>query len=756
MEFKDLLNKDTYGSLLDKTIRPSLKATMVEQRHKDLTKKVPSIIPPTWPNLCSNEMWATKLDMSIDGDLSKMSLDPLLRRFYAKKEEIMTEVLGWLTAHAPDSIRPILLAALEAKRLLELIEYIKCATTILQKIQAFISKMINALINAQKSLMKFLAEQARILTLLEQELLGLPNFLLAGTLKGIMVMFTMYLNDVMAAIAASDIGQSIAAVGNLLAAAKSLKNTLKQAQAFAKTFPGAAFAQMKSFLDQAKYLVDGTLIKEAQDKFKRDFGWLAGSGPEGRAVWDSVLGASALTWPQAAASAQAYCEQQEMMAKAQPINNEVRNEVKYDLYRMTPAEMMNYNSNFAAYATPQELEVWTRFIEAPITEKQEAAKSLTKVINEVSDQNDLDIKTYNDNLAAVNTIINMCESYLSTASVMQQTQAEIDGLDEKIASLRIELDKYSKIDLMEGVQELIDAASGSFAMTLTNDGRFYESYDSVTTKDVVNQFSNWSVNQWYDLHSVSAEGTLIASEANMIALRVKHSCFDKNPNDRRSVGLRMIIDNGAWILECYNDGDPTNNEDVLGDGASTVYGRFTAVPTTPNPNTVVLITYDEWQRAKNHPNPVLVPDSDFEIVAPPTVPFANNESVYHDGNPVTGKQWERYLTQSEIDFRESVYLQALQSFKLSPISQTVIVGGRTYSMTKDHQISDLLLLKKPYTNMMIPMKAVSLQAAKIYPDKQVVQLDGTVITTVRSMPLIPSDLFPFALSASWGFVSKVL
>lgn len=754
MRFKDLLTKETYGSLLDKSIRPRLAKTTVPRTTKDIALQKPNILPPAWEKVCSNEMWATTLNYDISGNLSSMSLDPLLRRFYAKKEEVMTEVLGWLTSQAPDSIRPALLAALQIKRLKELIEFAKCMTNIVNKISATIRNNIIGMIKAQQTLMVYLNKLSATAKILETEFLNIPNIFVATILTGVMVNFKMYLNDVLSAIASSDVGAAIGAVTRLALAANNLKNTLANAKAFAVNFPGAAFAQMQNFINNNKTLIDGSMISIAQNNFRANYGWLLGT-PEGTEVFHQVVSATTIDWVRSLAIADAYASHQILMAKAQPINNEVRNQVKYDLYRATPQEMMTYTSSFASYASPAELKAWADFVEAPLMTKSEVAQSLIKTIDQVSAQNDADIKDYNDKIAALDSIISTCEAYLKTQELISSVQKDNDDIDAKIKIMQADADRYSNLNLLSGVQDLINASPGAFSMTMTNDGSMFETFDSVTTHDLLTSLSGWSVNQWYSLHSNDARGTLTATSSNMLSLKVAHSAFILDPT--RSMGLRMIVNNGMWILECYNDGNPLINEDIglVDDGTSITYGRFTSVPTTPNPNTVVLMTYDEWHVANNHPSPVSVLDIDFEIVAPPSH-CDNNEIVYHAGNLVTGRQWERYLTQAEIDYQEANYLEALRAFKLSPISTTVVNGGRTYSMCKDHQIKDLLLHKKPYTNMSIPIYSVSLQIAKIVPDKVVINPDGSQNTIIQTMELIPPDAFSFALNASWGFVSNVL
>ena len=761
MLFKYSLTSRNYGPLVEKAIKNAIVDPKTKRRTAALIKAPSKITSPTWQKACSKDIWAGMDDVDVSGALNKFSLDPHLRRFYAKKEEIITQILGWLTSQAPDSIRPALLAALQIKRLLELLEYIKCAKNILDKITKTIRKNINGLINAQKALMTYLAQQRALLQGLMLTLVNLPNMLMASVLTGLMKSFQNIVSEVVGAIMASDLALLASALGSLAMSLAATIASLKQASNFAQNFPGAAFGQLQRFIDDSKRMLDpGTMIDDAKRRFEREFGWLVGAGPECSFVYYSIVGATPVDWQNVLNNASTTIIVQAQLASAQSGYSDERAYAQANLSRMSAEKLSTYsNPKFPAFATPSELSAYSVFLSAPVADivvksattgqesmipgKKAAAKILADLMRNNDEQQAEEIATKQAQIRELEKILYLVTATMDALESVKSTEAQIAAVGEQIKELEARLVETQNTDLESGVAELQALVNGAYGITLTNDNSRFESFDAVTTNELVKRLNNTAVNQWYNVQSIGASGTLVVSDPNIIALYVAQEVYDEA--DARAIGLRLIIDNGLWIIECYGDGKLDDNAQLAMNNSVVTYGRFTSVPMAPTPSTLVLMTYAEWKVAKNHPSGT-TKDPDFIIYNAP-ISFDLKESTYHALNPITERPWERYLSQQEIDYRESNYLEALKAFNLSPISNAVTVSNRSYSLASDSQLSDLLLGKKPYINMQIPARSINLQVAKIR---------NRAVNEIVPMPILPGMVFPFAVSASWGFVPKVL
>ena len=794
MLFKHALTSKNYGPLVQKSIKNALANPKIIRRTAPLVKKKSVITSPFWQKACSNDMWKSEKDWDVSGALNKYSLAPMIASFYAKKEEIITEILGWLTCQAPDWIRPALLAVLQIKRLMELIEYIKCATTILQKIMALIKKTINDVLKAQKALMDYLKEQQRLLASLLQVLLNIPNMLMAGILAGLMKSFQNIVDEVVGAILSSDAFALFTALKTLETALKGTLASLIQAADFAKSFPGQALGQLKSFMDESKRLFDPAQIRDAQDAFKREYGWLLGSGTEGSNIYKAIASADPIDWNNVLERETNALAIQLQLSAAQMSYSDERAYAIADLRRMSIPKLCEYsNSKFASFATSKELAAFSLMLSAPVVDgiserrtilspeevvtggrieylngqkvhveevpilgKKACAVALSQLMSANDEKAQSEDALRLEQIREIEKVLVIVTMALDQMEIIKNTEAEIAAMDDQIAGLRAELVTLENTRLDEGVAELQALVNGAYATTITNDNSIFESFDAVTTHELVKRIDNTPVNQWFNVHSVAASGTLVIADSNVAALYVAQSIYDAN--DTRAIGLRLIIDNGLWIIECYGDGNPDGETVGTTYPATVTYGRFTSVPTAPTPSTLSIITFQEWKIAHNHPSSV-TKDRAFTIYSPPDT-LDLSSATYHAFNPITGRPWERYLTQDEIDYREANYLEALKAFNLSPRSSAIEANGRYYSLASDSQLGDLLLGKKPYANMQIPARSVNLQIAKIrkgqstIPDP--VNHPERVLTTIVPMPILPGSVFPFAVSAMWGFVPKVL
>ena len=418
----------------------------------------------------------------------------------------------------------------------------------------------------------------------------------------------------------------------------------------------------------------------------------------------------------------------------------------------------NYNNMISGGDTGTDT-MTTELSSDQLVEIKKIAQLLSDEIANNITNNDLLRSQADDVFSQSNILLARVERIQDLQDSITSGQQQLQVLETKREELAQTYKEYEAQQNQTVDTRLLGYSSSAFSFTLTNNQDEFIDLDGVTNYSLYRQMTTALDNTWTDIFSSNEPGILMMGTDRFGAFEL--ATDTKIQASNCGLELRLLIDNGLWILEAYSDGS-SSTSDVVDGSKLYHFGKFTTVPTAPHPDMLRVVTGDEFAVAYNNPLAAKNGTNREEIVlAVPDGTDLNKYITHTDDTDylagLNGSPWMRYYSQREIDDLEQLYTTALQSLNLSiqyPVdneldqkSQNIWMRKdgtyitRSYAFPTDTQITDLLLNKKPYQGMKIPANALSLQFAKIAPQgDSISDLDKTTC--------------PFGITARWGFISS--
>jgi hypothetical protein len=595
------------------------------------------------------------------------------------KKKIEDEIEGWIAAQAPDGSRSGTLGAVIAKRLRDLIQIVECANKVLTAVMQMIQKYSQMIIQTMAKIQAYIAHNLAIIQSLQRDLVNLPNTILLTIIKAI--------NDEIMNLTSSDLVKNAT---KLLADINALKNNVNGFQGFLAN----QIAQIRSSIQR---LADE--IANAEHALT-SFNW-------------NVNQANLLS---------------DFLSVASPQEIALMNTIN----TLIGGASSNYLTGGGSTGTDSQTVIPDQ------TTLKQAAKDLSSEIA----SNNANTAFVQANTSAMvyqaNKFTAKLNKYVNLNGQTQSMTASLHALDVKNQQVLATGEALATTSFSVDTRTL-QYGQSAFSFTMTNNPGTFTSYNGITNSLLMGQINSAQDDMWVDIFTASKPGYLMIGSTPYGAIELDSNIADPDI----STGLRLVIDNGLYVIEAYSEDD----SDVTTNSYNVNYGKFTTVPLAPTPTTLVYATLQEFSCALNNPMAVN-PDKDIVLVTVFGVPVVItniDDTDYNIG--YNGDSWMRYLTQQEIGEMEQTYMTSLTSFSLSPKfnQQTIEVhvgSTRSYSMATDTQLTDLLIGTKPYNGMKIPANSVALQFSKIN-----INVNGGSTT-------LDSVKYPYGIQCDWGYLSE--
>lgn len=737
----DKLSVKNQGAKLDSQILTiEVGLTKPKDLAGDALKKNPPVGPPTYTELCKDFLGGN-LSVNANFSMSDWDLDPIYRKFLLYKKKIEDEIEMAIECYLPDSKRPIALAIKVLKRIKELKEAVECSLGVVRKIQQVMNQSINALTSVINQMANYLANQMQAVANLVSRIVGNINqYKTVATLNEIALFRVLQeaVDDVAATIAATT--AIINSLQNMPQMAQmQLQNSVNE---FRRTTQ-AVINKFNSVKAQVQYSLQSlmtmppSLFTTIERSLVNTF--ITSSDPR-TANYHAI---KLLEKMEATSKEQKAIEsasqlqladafRQQVVDKVQEYNA-AYTEMSQSIQKMSPpagvvAAAGSDPRTTIVHISPDELKAFNTLVLSCANDTVVNSDLNTDIYAAQELLGDQVIVNLNSDLQLRQKLLGEMQEVLNAALEAQNVMNSINSLEARKAVMLKDLELKN--------QELLVTSnapgSGAFYYTLTNDAASYPQCDDITTKNTISTLDAIPTNTWMDLFSASEKGSIICADNDVFSLYCK-----KPSGSKIDLSLRLIIDDGLWILEAHTASDYES-------------ARFLSVPLAPNPDDLVLMTYDQWKEAINNPfSQYKLPEYviHFPMNTSPSMIKDKTLATFRAG--LDGKPFFRPLTQIEINEQEENYMEALQTLNLSPKFGTENTGTfiqdlyglttRSYQMPHDNQIRDALLGRKPFANMEIPTRALSFQIGKVSPNNLVQAI---------------SREFPFAIQAAWGFRSS--